>query len=269
MLLAIDSGNTNLVFAVLEGDQVRGSWRTATDPNRTADEYAVWLIQLMGFAGLRREQIRAAVIANVVPEAGRDLALLCTRYFGCEPMTVARGAGQAGVEIAVDHPEEVGADRLVNAIGAHALHGGPAIVIDFGTATNFDVVDARGAYRGGVICPGVGLSLQALHLAAAKLPRVEVRRPAKVIGTGTVSAMESGIFWGYAELIGGLVRRIEGEIADWPGERRGDGRVSVIATGGLARVFADVIERIDDVDDDLTLQGLRLLHERGRALGEP
>ena len=195
MLLAIDCGNTNVVFAVYDGDERRGQWRAATNQPRTADDYAVWLPNLMAMKGLQPVDITAAIIATVVPQALFDLKKLCREYFDCEPIVVGKGI-KLGIEIIMEKPDEPGADRLVNAVAAHKHHGGPAIIVDFGTATTFDIIDETGAYRGGVIAPGVGLSLETLHAAAAQLPRIAVARPDHVIGGGTVSAMQSGYLLG-------------------------------------------------------------------------
>ena len=253
MLLAIDAGNTNTVFAVWDGAAWRGRWRLATQPDRTADEYAVWLTQLMSWAGVRREDITRAAIACVVPAALYHLRHLCRDWYGQEPL-VARAAGlDWGFPVLVDNPAEVGADRLVNALAAHTRYRGPLAVVDFGTATTFDVVDGSGAYLGGVIAPGINLSLEALHRAAAALPRVAIARPQSVIGRSTVPAMQAGIYWGYVGLIEGLAKRIEAELG---------GRMKLIATGGLAPLFADATAAIGHLDPDLTLDGLMLLAAR-------
>jgi type III pantothenate kinase len=252
MLLAIDSGNTNVVCAVYAGDQLRGSWRTATNPNRTADEYAVWLIQLMALAGLAPGDIDATIIGSVVPEATFNLVRLCQRYFASEPLIVGRADCFIGIGIDLDMPkEEVGADRVANAVAARERYNPPLMVIDFGTATTFDILDGRGNYCGGVIAPGINLSLRALDMAAAQLPRIGIRRPAAVVGRSTVPAMQSGVFWGYVGLIEGLVQRI--------GAERGEA-MEVIATGGLAPLIAEATEVIKHVDPDLTLWGLRLIY---------
>ncbi len=210
MLLVIDAGNTNVVMAVHDGTEWRGTWRIATEPQRTSDEYAVWLLALLSYTGLKRTDIHAAVIGTVVPAALYHLRRLCREWFGAEPL-VARSNLDWGFEIRVPDPAEVGADRLLNALAAHQAHRGPLIVIDFGTATTFDVVADDGAYVGGVIAPGINLSLEALHTAAARLPRIGIGRPQAVIGRSTVPAMQSGIYWGYVGLIEGLVTRIRAE----------------------------------------------------------
>jgi type III pantothenate kinase len=254
MLLAVDSGNTNVVFAVYDGDRLRASWRAATNPKRTADEYAVWLTQLMALEGLVRSNIDATIIANVVPEASFNLIGLCQRYFGSEPLIVGRANCQPGIGIDVDMPAAlVGADRVANAVAAQDRYPAPVMVVDFGTSTNFDIVDRAGNYCGGVIAPGPNLSMLALQLTAAQLPRVSIERPPAVVGRATVPAMQSGVFWGYVGLIEGLIRRIKEERREAMG---------VVATGGLASLFAREIAAIDKVDTDLTLWGLCLIHRR-------
>lgn len=256
MLLAIDSGNTNIVFAVYDGGVVRGEWRSSTRSDRTADEYGVWLSQLMTLEGIERGDIDAAILATVVPANVFTLKTLCRRYFGTEPLVVGEPGVTLGLDVRMDRPEEVGADRLVNAVAAHCKYRQPLIIIDFGTATTFDVVDADGNYLGGCICPGINLSLEALHMAAAQLPRVAIGRPAQVIGKATVPAMKSGIYWGYVGLIEGLVRRISEEFG---------GPMTVVATGGLAPLFAEATEAIHHLDQDLTLRGLLEIHRRNAS----
>lgn len=256
MLLAIDCGNTNTVFAVYDGEVARGEWRIATDGRRTADEYAVWLTQLMALKELRREYIDGAVIATVVPDALFALKTLCRRYFDSDPLVVGEPGIELGVRVLLDTPEEVGADRLVNAVAAHERYAGDLILIDFGTATTFDVVNARGDYVGGAIAPGINLSIEALHTAAAKLPRIGVKRPDKTIGKTTVAAMQSGVFWGYVGLIEGLVGRIGAEL--------GGAKPTVIATGGLAPLFVGATPLIDHLDADLTVRGLVAIWRRNR-----
>ena len=253
MLLAIDCGNTNTVFAVYDGPAQRGAWRLATNAQRTADEYAVWLGQFMALAGLAPSAIDAAVIATVVPAAKFALKTVCRKHFRAEPLIVGEPGVALGIAVAVDRPEQVGADRVVNAVAAQVHYPGDAIVIDFGTATTFDVVGADGSYLGGAIAPGVNLSVDALYRASAQLPRVAVERPASVIGKATVPAMQSGVFWGYVALIEGMVARIRAE----------HGRpMRVIATGGLAPLFAGATSAIEIVDPDLTLRGLVEIHRR-------
>jgi type III pantothenate kinase len=254
MLLAIDSGNTNVVCAVYAGDELRGSWRAATNPNRTADEYAVWLIQLMAMSGLAPTDIDATIIGSVVPEATFNLVRLCQRYFASEPLMVGRPDCFLGIGIDVDMPkEQVGADRVANAVAAQDRYEPPLIVLDFGTATTFDVVDRSGNYCGGVIAPGINLSLRALDMAAAQLPRIGIRRTPTIVGRSTVPAMQSGVFWGYVGLIEGLIQRIRAERSE---------AMEVIATGGLAPLLAGATEAINYVNPDLTLWGLRLIYQR-------
>jgi type III pantothenate kinase len=253
MLLAINANNTNTVFSVWDGDLLKGAWRAATDPRRTADEYVVWLDHLLALEGLIRQRLSGTIIASVVPEANFNLRRFCRHYCGSEPLMVGEAGVELGSRAVVDRPEEVGADRLCNTVGAHDRYTAPLVVVDFGTTTNFDVVDGDGNYRGGIIAPGINLSNQALHLAAAKLPSVPIQRPTQVIGTSTVACMQSGIFWGYVGLIEGLVQRVKREFG---------GPMGVVATGGLAPLFDGATTVIDRVDPDLTLWGLRLIYQR-------
>ncbi len=255
MLLVVDAGNTNVVAAIHDGDAWRGSWRIRTDSQRTSDEYAVWLLALLGHAGLDRHQVGRAVIGTVVPAALYHLRRLCRDWFEVEPLIV-RNTLDWGFRIDVDSPAEVGADRLLNTLAAHQLHGGPLVVIDFGTATTFDLVGDDGAYLGGVIAPGINLSIEALHQAAARLPRIGIARPQAVIGRSTVPAMQSGLYWGYVALVEGLVTRIRTEFG---------APIPVIATGGLASLIAEGTMIIRTIAPDLTLDGLRLLAERNPA----
>ena len=256
MLLAIDSGNTNTVFAVFENDgTIVGQWRASTDVDRTADEIGVWLDRLMALEGIERTAITDAIIATVVPATLFNLKTLSRKYFKTDPLVVGEEGVALGLEVLVDQPGEVGADRLVNAVAAYDRYGGPLTIIDFGTATTFDLIDGDGNYLGGVIAPGINLSLEALHQAAAKLPRAAIARPERVIGKNTVSAMQSGIFWGYVSLIEGMTARINAEFGK---------TMNAIATGGLAHLFADATDTIKDADADLTLRGLFLIHSRNR-----
>lgn len=250
MLLAIDCGNTNTVFALCDGARIAATWRIATDHRRTADEYFVWLSALIA---LTRTDLRIteAIISSTVPRVVFNLRVLCNRYFDCRPLVVGKPECRLPVAPRVDAGTTVGPDRLVNALAGFDRHGGDLVVVDFGTATTFDVVDSDGAYVGGVIAPGVNLSLEALHMAAAALPHVDIAKPARVIGTNTVACMQSGVYWGYIGLIEGIVREI----------RRERGRpTKVIATGGLASLFAQGTEIFHSVEDDLTMHGLVLLH---------
>lgn len=254
MLLAIDCGNTNIVFAIFDGSgHLRGEWRSSTNVNRTADEIGVWLTQVMAIGELDRKQIDAAIIATVVPAVLFNLRLMCRRYFGCQALVVGAPDVDLGIEVCLDRPEEVGADRLVNAVAAREEYGGPLVIVDFGTATTFDVVDKNGSYLGGAICPGVNLSLEVLHMAAAQLPRVAIGRPERVIGKSTVQAMRSGIFWGYIGLIEGMVARISEELGM---------EVTAIATGGLAVLFTECTPVLKHADPDLTLKGLLALYRK-------
>ena len=259
MLLVVDAGNTNIVFAVHDGTEWRGRWRVRTDAERTSDEYAVWLLALLQHAGLKPTDITRCAIGTVVPAALYNLRRLCRDWFACEPL-IARASLDWGFDIRVDAPHEVGADRLLNALAAHRYYGGPLVVIDFGTATTFDVVAKDGAYLGGVIAPGINLSIEALHRAAARLPRIGIGRPQAVVGRNTVAAMQSGIYWGYVGLIEGIVTRIRAEH-----DEAKDGRLKVIATGGLAPLFAEGTTIIETSAPDTTLDGLRLLAERNPA----
>lgn len=246
MLLAIDVGNTNTVFALYEGETRRETWRLASLRERTADEYALAIVQLMEMGGFDHRAVEQAVVSSVVPEANLPLRWMCRDRLRC-PVAFVGEELAVPVRVLLANPKEVGADRLVNAYAAHLHHGGDLIVIDFGTATTFDVVDAAGAYHGGIIAPGVNLSLEALNRAAAKLPRIAVAKPQRVIGDSTVSAMQSGVFWGYVALIEGLVARIQAEF----------GRpMRTIATGGLAPLFAGATQAVDRIDRDLTMTGL-------------
>ena len=256
MLLAVDAGNTNVVFAIFEAGAIRTRWRIATDPRRTADEYAVWLLQLMEIEGIAREDVDAMIVSTVVPRARHNLEVLGQKYFGVTPTF----AGEAGwpIEIDVDEPHTLGADRAVNAIAAHARYPGDLIVVDFGTATTFDVVDFNGAYKGGIIAPGINLSLDALVNNTAKLPRIAIEGPHgdSVIGRNTEEQMLIGVFWGYVAMMEGLISRLRAEI----------GRPArVVATGGLAILFDEHTQIFDHVEADLTLEGLAILAGRMEA----
>lgn len=251
MLLAIDCGNTNTVFSIWDGTRFCATWRIATDHTRTADEYFVWLSSLMTMTQTKAT-ITEAIISSTVPRVVFNLRVLCDRYFGCRPLVVGKPECRLPVAPRVDQGTTVGPDRLVNTVGAHDRHGGDLIVVDFGTATTFDVVDTDGAYVGGVIAPGVNLSLEALHMAAAALPHIDVAKPAKAIGTNTVACMQSGVYWGYIGLIEGVVRQVRLE-RDRP--------TKVIATGGLASLFAQGTELFHKIEDDLTMHGLVLIHD--------
>lgn len=252
MLLVIDAGNTNVVFAVFDGNTLAGQWRISTEAKRTADEYGVWLTQVMERAGIKPEQITGAILATVVPQALFDLRMLARRYFRTELMVVGDPRLTIEMPVKIDNPREVGADRLVNALAAWKRFKQALIVVDFGTATTFDVVSAQGEYIGGVIAPGVNLSLEALHRAAAKLPNVAIHRPPRVIGTNTIDAMQSGVYYGYAGLVEMIAGRIKEEHAS---------SMKVIATGGLASLYAKACPSIEQVEADLTIYGLKDIYE--------
>ena len=258
MLLAVDVGNTNVVFALCEGRSISARWRIATDPRRTGDEYAVWLLQLMGIEGIAREAVTQMIVSTVVPRARHNLEVLGEKYFSLAPLFAGEGAADWDFPIDVEEPRSLGADRAVNAIAAHDAWPGDLIVIDFGTATMFDVIDFNGAYKGGIIAPGINLSLDALVNHTAKLPRIAIEAPrsASVTGRNTEDQMHIGVFWGYVAMMEGLIARLKAEI----------GRPArVIATGGLALLFDEHTAIFDAVDTDPTLSGLAILAERAAA----
>ena len=247
MLLVIDTGNTNTLFAIHDGTDWAGQWRIATDPARTADEYAVWFYQLLQMAELDFAAIEGCVISTVVPQSLFNLRNLARRHMKIEPIIVGEPGVDLAMAVRLPNPEQVGADRLVNALGAAVRYDGPLILIDSGTATTFDIVSADRHFEGGIIAPGINLSMRALHEAAAQLPRIEIKRPESVIGRDTVSAMQSGVFWGYIGLIDGLVRRIQ---------REDERDFTVVGTGGVASLFEGASETIEHYDADLTIRGL-------------
>jgi len=250
MLLAIDAGNTNTVFAVFKnGEPAIATWRIRTEGGRTADEYASWLYPLIAVAGFQLADIDDVIIASVVPDANFNLRQFCEIYIDEKPLFIGEDV-DTGLKIDMPKPESVGADRIVNAVAAKAAYKMPCVIIDFGTATTFDVINKEGAYIGGIIAPGVNLSMEALHRAAAKLPKIDIAKPAKVIGNDTVSAMKSGIFWGYIAMMEGLLDRVANELGQRP---------FVVATGGLAAVFGGSMKGLDQIDDDLTLRGLQII----------
>jgi type III pantothenate kinase len=255
MLLAIDAGNTNIVFALVKGREIRARWRIATDARRTADEYAVWLRQLLELEGYTTLDVDAVIIGTVVPRATHNLEVLASKYFGVAALIAGQGKAAWPIALEVDEPQNVGADRALNAIAAHAKYKGDLIVVDFGTATTFDHVGPSGAYRGGIIAPGLNLSLDALVNAAAKLPRIAIEEPKgnSVIGRTTADMMQIGIYWGYVAMMEGLIARLRSEVG---------GKVTVIGTGGLATLFDNRTDVFDAVEPDLTIQGLSLLYER-------
>ena len=256
MLLAIEQGNTNTLFAVHDGTDWIAQWRTATESTRTADEYAVWLSQLLSMRDLKIGVLDGCIISSVVPQSIFNLKNLSRRYLNVEPLVVGDNV-DLGIAVRILKPSEAGADRLVNAIGAHLVYPGDLIIIDSGTATTFDVIAADGAFEGGVIAPGINLSLQALHEAAAMLPRIAIQKPDRVIGKDTVSNMQSGVFWGYVSLIEGMVARMKAEWAK---------PMTVIGTGGVASLFEGATDSIDHFDADLTIRGLLEIWRRNAHL---
>lgn len=257
MLLAIDVGNTNIVLGIFEGDRLGHSWRLATQRERTSDELGILVSELFAHAGLSRDRVGGIVVSSVVPPLTRPVAEMCRRYFSRDPLIVDP-ATNTGMPVLYEPASDVGADRVVNAVAAFELYGRPRqaslIVVDFGTATTFDAISARGEYLGGVICPGVGISADALFQRAARLPRVDVRRPNEVIGRTTVTSMQSGLFFGYVAMVDGIVARMRKEL--------GDPKAPCVATGGMAEIIADDTVVIETVNPDLTLIGLRMIWER-------
>ncbi len=253
MLLAIEAGNTNIKFALVDGTDIKTRWRIATDARKTADEYAVWLLQLLEIEGYARSDVDAVICSTVVPRALHNIKQLASKYFGVEALVAGKAPVEWGIELAVDEPQSVGADRAVNAISAQSLEANEKIVISFGTATTFDYIGSNGAYRGGIIAPGINLSLDALVNATAKLPRIAIEAPqsTSVIGRNTEDQMLIGIYWGYVAMIEGLIARMKSEIA-LP--------VKVIATGGLATLFQQHSHLFDRIEPDLTLRGLAILY---------
>ena len=257
MLLAIDCGNTNTVFSIWDGTEFITTWRTSTEHTRTADQYYVWLSTLMDFQKIDAE-ITDVIISSTVPRVVFNLRVFADRFFGCRPLVVGKPDCLLPANPRVDEGTQIGPDRLVNTAGAYDRHGGDLIVVDFGTATTFDVVASDGAYVGGVIAPGVNLSLEALHMAAAALPHVDVTKPQAVIGSNTVACMQSGVFWGYVGLVREIASRIKGE-RDRP--------MRVIGTGGLAPLFSQGDMLFDTIEDDLTMHGLTVIHQYNKDQG--
>lgn len=258
MLLAIDVGNTNIVLGVFRDGQLANSWRLTTLRERTADELGILMTDLCEHHGIVRADISGIVMASVVPPLTGTLIAMARHYFGKTPLNLEPGVN-TGMPVLYDNPSEVGADRVVNGVAAYERYarepGQPIIVVDFGTATTFDAISAKGEYLGGIICPGPQISADALFQRAARLPRIDVTKPAQIIGTNTVASMQSGLFWGYVDMVGGLVRRMRQEL--------GAGTL-VVATGGLAAAVAAESDVIDHVDPELTLHGLRIVWERNQ-----
>ncbi len=255
MLLAIDAGNTNIVFALFEDGERRAMWRCKTDAARTADEYVVFLSQMCELSKIDFKSISKVIVSSVVPDANFPLRLMAFQAFGKKAQFIGKEIRDVGIKIKLDKPEEIGADRLVNAVAVIKHYKAPAIVVDFGTATTFEVIDKSGAFCGGAIAPGVNLANNALHMAAAKLPKVSISRTKKIMGTNTVSAIQSGIYWGYVGMVEGMIKRLSEEMKVKP---------LVIATGGLAPLFQGDIPLIDKIDEELTLKGLLAIHEATR-----
>jgi len=256
MLLCIDCGNTNTVFSIRNGEDFISTWRISTDWKRTADEYHVWLKTLMMLQRIDAD-ITDVIVSSTVPRVVFNLRVLADRYFNTRPLVVGRADCLLPIDVRVDTGTAVGPDRLVNTVAANDRYGGDTIVVDFGTATTFDVVGSDGAYVGGVIAPGVNLSLEALHMAAAALPHVDISKPQRVVGTNTVACMQSGVFWGYVGLVKEITARIKAE-RDRP--------MRVIATGGLAPLFQQAEDLFDEFVDDLTMHGLSVIHNHNKEL---
>lgn len=252
MLFVVDVGNTNIVFGLYEGDTLREHWRVETDPGRTADEYGVLCCQFFALAGLPRDRVTAGILSSVVPPMTATLVQMAKRYFHLDLMVVGPGI-KTGMPILYDNPREVGADRVVNGVAAFERYHEACVVVDFGTATTFDCISQKGEYLGGAIAPGIGISADALFQHASKLPRIELVRPKTLIGKNTVHSMQAGIVYGYVGLVDGIVRRMTAELGGHP---------KVIATGGLAPLIAEDSETIQEVDGQLTLDGLKIIHRR-------
>lgn len=252
MLLVIDVGNTNIVLGIFNGEELVDHWRVSTDRLRTTDEYGVLIRHLFYLNGVNSEEIDAIIISSVVPPVMPTLERMCQRYFGLTPLVIGPGV-KTGMDIKYDNPREVGADRIVNAVAAYEKFGGPVIIIDFGTATTFCAVDKKGTYLGGAICPGIGISTDALVQRTAKLPRIEVVQAEKVICRNTVESMQAGVFYGFVGQVDGIVSRMRKELGC---------KAKVVATGGLAVIVAPATDAIDVVEPMLTLEGLKIIYDR-------
>lgn len=258
MLLVIDVGNSNTVIGLFEGEELVHDFRVSTQRHATADEYGTQMVALLDHVGVDPDNVSGSIVSSVVPQLNREMAFALRRYFGGEPTLVGPGV-KTGMPILIDNPAEVGADRVVNSVAAWHRYKSAVIVVDFGTATNFDCVSSKGEYLGGAIAPGVDISIDALFARAAKLPRIELKRPPRAVGKNTVGALQSGLFFGYVGLVDELVGRMKQEV---------DPDARVLATGGLAHLFADTCRSIDEVNENLTLDGLRILHEMNASPGD-
>ncbi len=258
MLLTVDVGNTNITYGIFEGEKMRTTWRMATDIHQMPDQYAALLLTLLQHEGLQASDITEASVCSVVPPLLGTFDELFQKFFHIQPFMVGPGV-KTGVRIRMDNPKEVGADRIVNAIAAYQIYGGPLIVVDFGTATTFDAISKEGEYLGGAIAPGIGISTEALYTRAAKLPRIELAKPKTVIGKNTVSSMQSGIIYGFVEQTDGIITRMKKEMG---------GSAVVVATGGFAELISSDSRNIDRVNHNLTLEGLRIIYERNKTDAE-
>lgn len=255
MILVLDVGNTNIVVGVFKGKNLVYNWRISTNKDKTSDEYGIQIRVLFHYSGVKYEDIEAVVISSVVPPVMPALEGMALKYFGIKPLVVGPGV-KTSMPIRYDNPKEVGADRIVNAVAAYEIYGGPLIVVDFGTATTFDAISKDGEYMGGAIAPGIGISTEALYTKAAKLPRIELIKPKTVIGKTTVTSMQSGIIYGFVGQTDGIITRMKKEMG---------GQAFVVATGGLAELISNESQSIDKVDSNLTLEGLRLIYERNKT----
>ncbi|MGB9835436.1 MAG: type III pantothenate kinase [Candidatus Saccharicenans sp.] len=254
MLITFDIGNTTIGLGVFQGKKLLSDWKIKSDREKTADEFGIVLCQLLGHAGIKCEKLTGAIISSVVPPLTPILQQACEKFFGLKPLVVGPGL-KTGISILYENPAEVGADRIVGAVAAFEKYGGPCLVVDFGTATTFDAISAKGEYLGGAIAPGVLISAEALYLRTAKLPRIEVRKPRNAIGRSTVTSMQSGLYFGYVGLVNNIIAEMSRELQAKP---------KVIATGGLAEMVVEDIKSIDCVEPNLVLEGLRIIYEKNR-----